>query len=101
MSIQLMQLSLIVVYAILLFSAYYFKSKYVKGLALLGVVIIFTMNPMRFKQTGGGFLEREVSRFDNVPEKVIVRQESFEDSQKKELDNLTKQSKGLKDEIHN
>ena len=63
--------------------------------------ILFAVNPIRHKQTGGANLERSVSRFEDAPERVIVEQKSFAERQAEGLKELKTQSGDMKNEIHN
>ena len=61
---------------------------------------MFAVNPFRHIQDGVATIERNVQRFDEVPDKVVVDQESFLEKQQREMSILKSDSEGMKDEIH-
>lgn len=101
MTISFIQLAQLLIYLILLYATVKVKKASLKIFFVSLIIVVFALNPVRFKQDGGEKLERNVTRFNNVPEKVIVKEESFEDSQTRELNKLKQESEGLKNEIHN
>jgi len=101
MNIQLYQLIFLLGYAVLIIAILKIKYKSIKIiLATLGLIIFF-VNPVRFEQKGGEQLEISISRFNNIPEKVELKKESFKESQARELEALKQQSEDRKNEIHN
>lgn len=85
--------------AVMATSVYYVKSKKFRiGVAVFASVLIL-FNPFRFEQPSGELLERNVSRFDDIPEKVDVQRPSFEERQAAEHNQLKDQSKEIQDEI--
>lgn len=77
------------------------KNIYFRVACVLIMFILFTMNPLRHKQEGISSIERNVSKFNKLPDKVIVKDESFEQKQLKQMGLLKLNSEELKDEIHN
>lgn len=97
MSVQPSQLINLIVLAIVAIGVYKFKNYYIKSTFLLLIVVMFFVNPVRFKQEGMSRLEYEkYSKFDSIPEKVVVESKSFEQRQKESLSNLKQQSQELK-----
>lgn len=101
MSIQPHQLLVLLIYAVLIFTVYKAKPYWIKGIALWIMIIVFFVSPVRFKQVGGESLERSTHKFNNIPEKVEFKKESFNESQDRELEALKQQSEDNKDEVHN
>jgi len=101
MSIQFFQLLILFLYGVLLLVIIFVKPKSIKILACLLIGVIFFVNPVRFKQGGGEILERSVSKFDSMPERIEFKKEGFEESHARELQTLQQQSKDKNNEIHN
>jgi hypothetical protein len=104
MSIQIYQLLVLAVYAVLIYFIYrgIKKDKWiVAGICFWIGIILFFVNPVRFKQEGSAALERSISRFDEVPEKVEVKTENYNDFHKNQLETLKSESEERKDEVHN
>lgn len=104
MNFQPYQLLMVFGYIFLGFLAYKawdFKTGYVFGAIIALMLTVFFVNPFRFAQNNVGSLEVSISRFDDIPDKVEVKTESFDDSLKREINNLRQQSEERKDEIHN
>ncbi|MCK5020987.1 MAG: hypothetical protein KAS32_28490 [Candidatus Peribacteraceae bacterium] len=100
MNIQLWQLESLFVYFMLIITIVY-SPQWGKVLAVALMVIMFALNPFRYAQEGMAQAERETNRFTEIPEKVIVKEESYQQSSERELEQLKIQSEGRKDEIHN
>lgn len=104
MNIQLYQLITLAIYILLGFLAYKASKRdsgYLFGAIIALMLIIFFVNPLRHKQQGGESLERGVTRFDELPSKVVVEKEGFNESQARELKALKQQSEDRKNEVHN
>ncbi len=105
MSINLFQLIHVTLYVLVLFGfwkAWQIRSKQLAIFLVLIAIIMFFLNPFRFTQPGGSFIEKDVSRFEpsQLPEKVAVERPSFSERQQTEMLKLQQQSEGKKDEIH-
>lgn len=100
-NIQPFQLILIAVYVTLGFLFFKFDNKSFKITVVAIAVIVFFVNPIRFKQKGVESLERSISRFDAIPEKVEVKTPEYDDFHKNEIDAMRSQSEEKKDEVHN
>lgn len=100
MNAQPYQLIFLLTYSVLAIGIWKIRNKRVKiFLAILGGIIFF-VNPIRFKQEGGAKIERNITRFEKLPEKVGVGVKEFQQRQDEEMNKLKKQSEDLKDEIH-
>lgn len=99
MNIQLVQVVQLLVYIVIAYAAYKSKPAWLKGLFVAVILITFFVNPIRFKQEGGARLERNVNRFE-VPEKVLIKEESYQDRSIRERQLLIKQSGDKQHEIH-
>lgn len=100
MNFQPYQLVFLFIFIILGFGILKTKSKNIRIFLIALAVVIFLFNPFRFKQEGGAVLERSSKVFEEIPEKVVVKEKNFDESQNKEMELLKKQTEGLKDEIH-
>lgn len=60
-------------------------------------IILFMFNPVKMEPKSTSSLEN-FNRFDTIPEKVEVERESFEESQKRELEELRNESEEMIDE---
>lgn len=102
MSIQPTQLLIMVMYAAICYGSVrlLISKKYKLGgsLILIGF-ILFVANPVRFKQGNASSLESSINRF-KIVERVVVKQDSFENKQAAEMQKLKTQSEILKNEIH-
>ena len=68
-------------------------------LAILGLLIIF--NPFRFEQGSGRSLERFSSVDTELPEKITIEAESFNQRQQSQFKQLENESQEAKDEAIN
>jgi len=72
MSIQIEQLIILTCYSLMGVAFYYIKIKSVRiALVVLGL-ILFAVNPVRFKQEGGAALERGTAQFEDIPERELA-----------------------------
>lgn len=101
MSIQPYQLLFLIGYALLALGFWKINNRTSRIVIVLLGFVIFTVNPVRHKQEGGAELERSVSRFSDVPEKVIVEAISFQQKQLNQMKQLKTDSENLKHEIQN
>lgn len=101
MNIQAYQLVSLLTFAGMAFAFWKVENKYVRILIVAVAFIMFTVNPFRHQQIGVASLERNVSKFEDVPSKVVVEQESFAQSQQRELKKLKNQSGDIQHEVHN
>ena len=101
MNIQPYQLIFLSVYIGLIVGLWKIRNTKAKVLMLILGLILFFVNPVRFKQEGGSKIESNVTRFEKLPKKVDVEIKGFQQRQDKEMSKLKKQSEGLKNEIHN
>ena len=101
MNIQIYQLLLLFIYGALAAIVLYCKNTKIIVTAIAVAAILFFVNPIRFKQDNAEVLERSVSRFADVPAKVTVKEETFNETLNRELKSLKQQSEDRKDEIHN
>ena len=100
MSIQIEQLIILTCYSLMGVAFYYIKIKSVRiALVVLGL-ILFAVNPVRFKQEGGAALERGTAQFEDIPERIVVEQTDFNAHQQQELDKLNQATKDIQHEIH-
>lgn len=76
-------------------------AKILRYVSLAIVLIMFFVNPIRGKVIERATIERSVTKFNNVPERIIVNEQSFEDFNKSEIDKLKKMNEERKNEIHN
>lgn len=100
-SIQPVQVLSLVIYIIGFVALWKIKSPGFRMMIVGIMLIIFAVNPIRFKQEGGESLERSVTRFDSIPEKWESNQPTFEQMQIEERQTLIKESKGYKNETLN
>ena len=99
MDINIFQLLTFAIWVGLGGSCYLFKNKKWWICAAAIAFIAFFINPVKFEEEGGARLERSVSRFEDIPERVVVDQESYSDRQTKEHDKLKSESKEIENEI--
>ena len=102
MSIQPTQLLVMMMYAAICYGSVrlLISKKYKLGGLLIFIgFILFVANPLRFKQNNISRLESNINRFEIV-ERVVVKQDSFENKQAAEMQKLKTQSEILKNEIH-
>ncbi len=99
MNIQPYQLMFLTSYVIGFYVMYRWKKTRIPILILMAIA--FFANPFRNTATSINQIERGVTRFDNIPEKIIVDNPSFDDFNKSEIDKLNKLYEETKDEIHN
>ncbi len=99
MNIQPYQLMFLTGYVIGFYVMYRWKKTRIPILILMAIA--FFTNPFRNTATPINQIERGVTRFDNIPEKIIVDNPSFDDFNKSEIDKLNKLYEETKDEIHN
>lgn len=101
MNVQPYQLIFLVVYSILMIGVWKIKNNKIRiFIAFLGFILFF-VSPVKFKQEGGAKIERSVTRFNDLPQKVVVETEEFQQRQDAEMNQLKQQTEDLKDEIHN
>ncbi len=60
--------------------------------------ILMALNPVRFKEGGVSSIEKSVSMFDTLPERVEVQRQGFEERQAAEHKQLKIQSKEVLNE---
>lgn len=101
MRIQIYQIISILIYGGFGFLIWKVKNTKIKIFLTVVIFLIFVANPIRLTQEGGARLERNISKFEEIPKKEIVRKDTFETKQKAEMLNLKSYSENLKDEIHN
>lgn len=100
MNVQPYQLIFVLIYTVFAIGMWKIKSGKVRVLILFLALILFFVNPIRFKQEGGAQIERSITRFDSLPPKVDVEIEKFQQRQDNEMKKLKRQTEDLKDEIH-
>lgn len=101
MSIQPFQLIFVMIFVVSIFALFKIKSTNARVAILVSLIVLVFLNPFRFKQENGSVIERSINRFDEVPQKIEVKQESFNEFNQRELDLLKQQSEERKHEIHN
>lgn len=100
MNIQLYQIVSILVWTGAIIFAWKIKNHGLRILLIILGILFFIANPIRFKQEGIAKLEKNISKFSNIPKKEVILRDTFEERQKKEMNNLKLNSEGLKNEIH-
>ncbi len=101
MTIQVYQLATMATFVIMALAFWKIENKYVRIAIAVTAFILFAVSPFRHHQEGVASLERNVSKFEDVPSKVAVEQESFAHKQQREMRDLKNQSGDMKNEIHN
>lgn len=99
MNIQPYQLMFLAVYIAGFYVMYRYKKT--RTAIIILMLIAFFVNPFRNTATSIKQIERGVTKFDNIPEKIIVKHPSFDDFNQSEIDKLNKLYEETKDEIHN
>ena len=99
-SVQPEQLISILVYACMGIAFWKIDNKYVRIAIVSIAFILFVANPIKHKQQGGAKLEKGITRFDDIPEKVVVEEKDYNKEQAEVLDKLKKQSGVVEYEIH-
>jgi len=97
MSFQPEQLIALAVYSALGFLAYYSKPKG-KAILLIVGILFFAVNPFRMTATP---IQRTTNnnQFNTLPERVIVKKESFEEFNNSKAANLNQQNERTHNEI--
>ena len=99
MDINLHQLIIICIWLSIGVVIYKVKNNKFRVSLLFFAVILFLFNPVKLSQGGGSDMERSVSRFDDVPERVDIEKGSYQSRYQEEHDKLKTQSKEVQDEI--
>ncbi len=100
MNLQIYQLIFILFYVFIFVILYKTNNKYVKYLLVILLLITFFANPFKMTVTSIKKIEREINRFDNMPERVLIEKQSFDDFNKSEIDKLDKLNEEINNEIH-
>lgn len=98
MNLQLFQFISILIFVSLFYGAYRIKNNKVKVFLIALGLILFFMNPVRFKQEGVASLERFKSPEIKIPDRISVKQKEFDEVQKQEYTSLKNESKELTNE---
>ena len=98
--IQLEQLISVLVYACMGIAFWKIDNKYVRIAIVSIAFILFVANPIKHKQQGGAKLEKGITRFDDIPDKVVVEEKDYSKEQAEVLNKLKKQSEEVEYEIH-
>lgn len=98
MVLQIEQFIAVLVWLVLAVLIWKLKNKKVRIFLIAIGLLVFFFNPLKLKQDGMSKLERFSSDIE-MPEKVQVQTESFDDSQSREFNNLKTQSKDIENEI--
>lgn len=101
MNIQLFQLVSLLIYVGLVYGVFKVKNKKIKIAFIAVGLILFFVNPVRFKQEGVASLERFKQTEVEMPDRVIVKEKQFSEFQSKEYKSLKDESKGLLNETAN
>ena len=99
-SVQPEQLISILVYACMGIGFWKIDNKYVRIAIVAIAFILFVANPIKHKQQGGAKLEKGITRFDDIPDKVVVEEKDYNKEQAEVLDKLKKQSEEVEYGIH-
>ena len=101
MSFQPYQLLFIIFYVIGIILFLKIKKKWFRISIVSLILVMIFFNPIRFKQKEVKNIKSPTKMFDNIPERVVSKKESFADIQQSEMRNIKKESEELKNEIHN
>lgn len=86
------QLVFVLIFSLIAFLFYEVEKTWFRVLLVIVAVIIFAFNPVRFKQEGMRSIETFSQTEAVVPDRVVVDEKSFEESQKDRLTRLIKES---------
>lgn len=98
MNFQYGQLLLLIPAILFFLTIWKIKSIKLKIAILIVLSLLAIFNPLRFKQQGGEALERFKSSDQELPARVNVKKEEFSQKQKKEMQQLKKESKEIQRE---
>lgn len=101
MNIQLFQLITIALFIALAYGAYKVKIRSIKIALIAMMLILFFANPLRFKQENMSSVERFKAEDNGIPERVIVEDKKFTETQKEAYESLKNESKELVNETIN
>lgn len=99
MEINLHQLIILCIWLGVGLAAYKVKNNKFRVAMFFLAAILFLFNPVKFSQVGGASIERSVSRFDDMPEKIEIETGSYQSRSQEEHDKLQSQSKEIQNEI--
>ncbi len=98
MSFQFYQVSLLIPAVLFCLVAWKVKPMKLKIALLLAMALLALFNPVRFKQEGGGSLERFVSSEQEIKDRVVVDGDDFASKQRTEMKLLKKESVEVRNE---
>jgi len=93
-TVEIVQLVQLFIYVLLVIGIYKTK-RYVRLFIGAILLIMLLLSPVKFKSDGFGIVESRFSTDTKVIERVVVEKESFNDKQKRELNNLKSESKEI------
>lgn len=99
-SVQPEQLITLLIYACMGLAFWKVDNKYFRIAVVAIAFVLFVANPIKNKQQGGAKLEKGVSRFADIPEKVVVEEKDYSEERAKVLNKLKKQSEEIEYEIY-
>lgn len=102
MSFQFIQIIQLLIYVILGVLIWKFKNTKFRIVLVILALVIFLINPVRFKQEGMSKIERRANKTQIIlPDRIIIEKKSFEEKQTSEMNKLKNKSKEIvKDEIN-
>lgn len=93
MSLQFYQIATLLTYIVLGVLVWKIKNKWVRMFIVGTALIMFLVNPVRFKQEGMSKIERRsTGTIIELPKRIIVNQKSFSEKQSDEMNQLKTQS---------
>ena len=98
-SVQPEQLIVLLLYVFMGLIFWKVDNKYFRIVIGAIAFILFVANPIKFKQQGGAKLEKGITRFDDIPDKVVVEEKDYSKEQAEVFDKLKKQSEEIEYEI--
>lgn len=101
MHIQPDQLITLIVYVSLIVGAYKAKWLWLRMLLIGSIFVLFTVNPVVNNIKGGASLESSSNNVTKeLPKRITVKKQSFEDTQSSELRKMQTQSKEYYEETN-
>lgn len=99
MEFNFYQLIEAIVWVLLITAALKFRNKFIW---IIWGVIAFTLlffSPLKMQPQSINRLESTINRFENIPEKIIIENKSFEDKQSEQMNTLKEDSEEIINEI--
>lgn len=98
MSIQMYQLYFTIPLFLLVVIVWKVKNTKLKLFLILTLCLLALFNPLRFKQDGVGGMERFKSKTTESKGRIVVEEQNFQEKQRADLEELKKESIGVKNE---